>query len=62
MKRLSPVPDEWIDRARPLAFEFEGRSHTGFAGDTVTSALWGSGVHVLGRSFKFHRPRGVLAE
>jgi sarcosine oxidase subunit alpha len=61
MKRLSPVPGEWIARARPLAFEFEGRSHTGFAGDTVTSALWGSGVHVLGRSFKFHRPRGVLS-
>ncbi len=61
MTRLPPIPGEWIDRTRLLAFEFEGRSYTGFAGDTVTSALWGSGVHVLGRSFKYHRPRGVLS-
>ena len=61
MNRLPPIAGEWIDRSRRLDFEFEGRSYTGFAGDTVSSALWASGVHVLGRSFKYHRPRGVLS-
>src|SRR6187200_3452839 len=59
--RLSPQPGEWIDRSRPLRFRFEGRDYTGFAGDTITSALWASGVRMLGRSFKYHRPRGVLS-
>jgi sarcosine oxidase subunit alpha len=49
-----------IDRARPLAFQFDGRRYTGFAGDTLASALLASGVMVFGRSFKYHRPRGVL--
>ena len=38
-ERLPPQPNEWIDRSRPLEFKFEGQSYTGFAGDTVTSAL-----------------------
>ncbi len=59
--RLPPVIGEWIDRSRPIEFTFEGRSQRGFAGDTPTSALWASGTHVLGRSFKYHRPRGVLS-
>jgi sarcosine oxidase subunit alpha len=49
-----------IDRARPLAFTFDGRRFTGFAGDTVASALMANGVTLLGRSFKYHRPRGLL--
>jgi sarcosine oxidase subunit alpha len=49
-----------IDRARPLAFQFDGRRYIGFAGDTLASALLASGVMVFGRSFKYHRPRGVL--
>jgi sarcosine oxidase subunit alpha len=61
VNRLPPVADEWIDRSRPRAFRFEGRDYAGFAGDTITSALWASGVRVLGRSFKYHRPRGVLS-
>ena len=61
MNRLPPVADEWIDRSRPRAFRFEGRDYAGFAGDTITSALWASGVRVLGRSFKYHLPRGVLS-
>ncbi|MEO8630985.1 MAG: 2Fe-2S iron-sulfur cluster-binding protein, partial [Betaproteobacteria bacterium] len=52
---------EWIDRSRPLAFEFEGRRYDGFAGDTITSALSAAGLRMLGRSFKYHRPRGVLS-
>jgi sarcosine oxidase subunit alpha len=50
-----------IDRARPLQFSFDGRSYTGLAGDTLASALLANGVHLMARSFKYHRPRGVLA-
>lgn len=50
-----------IDRNRPLQFRFDGRSYTGFAGDTLASALLANGVRVTGRSFKYHRPRGLLA-
>jgi sarcosine oxidase subunit alpha len=49
-----------IDRSRPLHFRFDGRDYTGFAGDTLASALLANGVHLLGRSFKYHRPRGIL--
>ena len=50
-----------IDRTRPLRFSFDGRSYTGHAGDTLASALLANGVHLLGRSFKYHRPRGILS-
>ena len=50
----------WIDRTRPIAFTFEGRRYAGFAGDTLASALLANGVRVMGRSFKLHRPRGVM--
>ncbi len=49
-----------IDRARPLAFRFDGRYYSGFAGDTLASALLANGVRLVGRSFKHHRPRGVF--
>jgi sarcosine oxidase subunit alpha len=49
-----------IDRTRPLAFTFDGRALSGFAGDTLASALLASGVRVVGRSFKYHRPRGIF--
>ncbi len=50
-----------IDRARPLRFVFDGKSYGGYAGDTLASALLANGVHLVGRSFKYHRPRGILA-
>ncbi|MEO1657715.1 MAG: 2Fe-2S iron-sulfur cluster-binding protein [Pseudomonadota bacterium] len=50
-----------IDRSRPLSFSFDGQSYKGFAGDTLASALIANGVQIIGRSFKYHRPRGVLA-
>ena len=50
-----------IDRTRALAFTFDGVRYGGFAGDTLASALLANGVHLMGRSFKYHRPRGVLA-
>src|SRR5215212_7590537 len=49
-----------IDRTRPLAFTFDGRRMTGFAGDTLASALLGNGQRLMGRSFKYHRPRSAV--
>lgn len=50
-----------IDRATPLHFRFDGKGYSGFAGDTLASALLASGVKLFGRSFKYHRPRGLLS-
>ena len=50
-----------IDREQPLAFSFDGRDYIGYAGDTLASALLANDVRVVGRSFKYHRPRGLLA-
>ncbi|MEP1942192.1 MAG: 2Fe-2S iron-sulfur cluster-binding protein, partial [Sulfitobacter sp.] len=49
-----------IDRRTPLNFKFDGKSYKGHAGDTLASALLANGVRLMGRSFKYHRPRGVL--
>ena len=49
-----------IDRSKPISFTFNGKSYLGFEGDTLASALLANGVHVVGRSFKYHRPRGVM--
>lgn len=49
-----------IDRAHRIEFSFDGRSLTGYRGDTLASALLANGVHLVARSFKYHRPRGVL--
>lgn len=48
-----------IDRAARIDFTFDGQSMTGYAGDTLASALLANGVGIVGRSFKYHRPRGV---
>lgn len=50
-----------VDRGRPLAFSFDGRGLAGFAGDSLAAALMAHGVRLVGRSFKFHRPRGILS-
>lgn len=49
-----------IDRTQPLGFQFDGKGYGGFAGDTLASALLACGVKLVGRSFKYHRPRGIL--
>ena len=49
-----------IDRTRPLGFRFDGRAYQGYAGDTLASALLANGVRLVGRSFKYHRPRGIF--
>ncbi len=59
MRRLASGGD--IDRNRPLTFRFDGRRYQGYAGDTLASALLAAGVDVIGRSFKYHRPRGILS-
>ncbi|MPS49375.1 2Fe-2S iron-sulfur cluster-binding protein [Methylobacillus sp.] len=59
--RLTKQAGEWINRAAVVRFSFEGREFSGFEGDTISSALWANGEKVLGRSFKYHRPRGILS-
>src|SRR4051812_15705606 len=53
------IADGLVDRSRALRFTFDGRELTGYAGDTLASALLANGVRLVGRSFKYHRPRGV---
>lgn len=50
-----------IDRSRRVDFTWGGRSYQGFGGDTLASALLANGVSIVGRSFKYHRPRGLIA-
>lgn len=49
-----------IDRSRPLSFSFDGKALSGFSGDSLASALLANGRLLVGRSFKYHRPRGIL--
>jgi sarcosine oxidase subunit alpha len=49
-----------IDRSKPLTFTFDGKRYSGFQGDTLASALMANDVKLVGRSFKYHRPRGIL--
>jgi sarcosine oxidase subunit alpha len=49
-----------VDRSRPVAITFNGREVQGYAGDTVASLLLANGIHLVARSFKYHRPRGIL--
>ncbi|MEO0486708.1 MAG: sarcosine oxidase subunit alpha family protein [Pseudomonadota bacterium] len=49
-----------VDRAQPMSFRFDGRTYQGYAGDTLASALLANGVRLMGRSCKYHRPRGPL--
>ncbi len=50
-----------IDRSAPMSFTFDGTEYAGFEGDSLASALIASGVDVVGRGFKYHRPRGVMS-
>ena len=50
-----------IDREQTVNFSFNGKSYTGQAGDTLASALLANGVHRVGRSWKYHRPRGIMS-
>jgi len=59
--RIAPQPGEVIDRSQPVNFTWNGSPVSGYAGDTILSALMAAGVRVTARSFKYHRPRGVLS-
>ncbi len=50
-----------IDRSKPIKFSFNGKSYGGYDGDTLASALLANGVRIVSRSFKFHRPRGIMS-
>jgi sarcosine oxidase subunit alpha len=50
-----------VRRDQPVRFTFDGRTYEGYEGDTLASALLANGVHLVGRSFKYHRPRGILS-
>lgn len=58
--RISPRDGEAIDRSKEIRFKFDGREYTAHPGDTIASALAAAGVTVFSRSFKYHRPRGLL--
>ncbi len=59
--RLEPQAGEWLDRQQEVSFAFEGKTYRGYRGDTISSALWCADARLLGRSFKYHRPRGILS-
>ncbi len=61
MSRRLPKGGRLIDRSSSLRFSFNGKEMRGYAGDTLASALLGEGQVLMGRSFKYHRPRGVVA-
>jgi len=58
--RLGPRPGERIDRSDEVTFTFRGKPVKAFGGDTIGSALFASGQRIFSRSFKYHRPRGLL--
>jgi sarcosine oxidase subunit alpha len=60
MTQINRLKGGQIDRTKALNFTFDGKSYQGHAGDTLASALLANGVRLMGRSFKYHRPRGVL--
>ena len=51
---------EFIDETVRISFKFNGKTYYGFKGDTLGSALLANNVHLVGRSFKYHRPRGIM--
>jgi NADPH-dependent 2,4-dienoyl-CoA reductase/sulfur reductase-like enzyme len=51
---------EFIDETIRVSFKFNGKTYYGFKGDTLASALLANDIHLVGRSFKYHRPRGIM--
>ena len=50
-----------IDRSKPLTFTYNGKKFKGFHGDTLASAMLANGIDIVSRSFKYSRPRGIVA-
>ena len=59
-KNLRLKPSEYIDETSKISFKFNRKTYYGFKGDTLASALLANDVHLVGRSFKYHRPRGIM--
>ena len=59
-RRLGPQPGEVIDRSQRFTFRWNGAEFPAYAGDTIISALAAAGERIFSRSFKYHRPRGIL--
>ena len=59
-KNLRVKSSEYIDETNTISFKFNGKTYHGFKGDTLASALLANDVHLVGRSFKYHRPRGIM--
>ncbi|NLI28132.1 MAG: sarcosine oxidase subunit alpha family protein [Acetobacter sp.] len=60
-RKTSRLSGNGIDTTKTLCFSFDGHNYTGHPGDTLASALLANGVRLVGRSFKYHRPRGILS-
>ena len=60
-RRVEKQANELVDRSRTVWFKFGGKRYAAYAGDSIASALAANGVRVIGRSFKYHRPRGLQA-
>ena len=61
MNQPMRIADGLNDQKKPLRFTFDGKDYSGLEGDTLASALIANGVHLVGRSFKYHRPRGIFS-
>ena len=57
---LRTSASKFIDQTTRVSFKFDGKTYFGFKGDTLASALLANNVHLVGRSFKYHRPRGIM--
>jgi sarcosine oxidase subunit alpha len=60
LKNLRVKTSKFIDETKKIEFKFNGKTYYGFKGDTLASALLSNDVHLVGRSFKYHRPRGIM--
>ncbi|WP_422041246.1 sarcosine oxidase subunit alpha family protein [Roseibium sp.] len=61
MSQINRLQNGQLDRTTAISFRFDDRTYTGFKGDTLASALLANNIKLVGRSFKYHRPRGILA-
>ena len=52
--------NNFIDQTVRISFKFNGKKLFGYKGDTLASALLANNIHLVGRSFKYHRPRGIM--
>ena len=59
-KNLRVKSSEYIDETNRISFKFNGSRYYGYKGDTLASALLANNIHLVGRSFKYHRPRGIM--